>query len=312
MPEDVLKFHCMRIIDQILKLYSSSLSFPKWVKRIKGDSVWRHALVNFSTVLFPLLFRANKVSLRKTDNTQPVIVSLTSFPERIEKVWLTIESLMHQSVSPQKIILWLSKEQFDGLESLPKRLLDLQERGLEIRLVEGDYKSHKKYLYVFKEYPNNYVLLVDDDIIYPSDMISSLLENMAPNRVHCSYGYIVRYNKLGKVLPYLQWKKINGKCEDKELFFGSGGGTLLLPSSLPADILDIHKAIELCPLADDIWLNGMCRMANLSLHKVREGLIFPVKQRSKKTLSSLNLGKNKNDEQLKSFIKDHPNKFPIS
>ena len=36
-----------------------------------------------------------------------IVVSLTTYGNRIHEVYLTIESLLHQTVKPDRIILWL-------------------------------------------------------------------------------------------------------------------------------------------------------------------------------------------------------------
>ena len=48
-----------------------------------------------------------------TNKRKPLlIVSLTSFPERINLAHITISTLLNQSLEPDKIILWLAEEQF--------------------------------------------------------------------------------------------------------------------------------------------------------------------------------------------------------
>src|SRR5574343_906457 len=101
-----------------------------------------------------------------------VIVSLTSFPGRVQDVWIVIECLFRQTFKADKIILWLSESQFNGIE-LPQRLLDQKKRGLEIRFVEDDLKSHKKYIYALNEYKNDYVITVDDDLYYDNQLIEN-------------------------------------------------------------------------------------------------------------------------------------------
>ena len=49
-----------------------------------------------------------------------------------------------------------------------RNCLDQQKRGLTIRFCE-DLKAHKKYYYAFKEYPDDIVITVDDDVIYPQE-----------------------------------------------------------------------------------------------------------------------------------------------
>lgn len=242
----------------------------------------------------------------KLDNNQylvdnrKIIVSLTSFPARIGQVWLVIESILRQQVKPHRIILWLSKEQFSSIDILPQRLLSLQSRGLEIRMVDGDIRSHKKYVYAFKEYPNEYIILIDDDIIYPSNFISELLCGMdMEDRVNCSYGALINYDNKGNMMPYVTWQSITqDKTDDYRFFFGSGGGTMFIPSLLYKDCCNIELSQKLCPLADDIWLNAMCRLQGLKICKVRTGLIFSITKNSSPALYKENVGQGKNDEQL--------------
>lgn len=52
----------------------------------------------------------NKLQPRKSG--EEIIVSLTTFPARISTVWITIETIFRQEVMPDRIVLWLAKEQF--------------------------------------------------------------------------------------------------------------------------------------------------------------------------------------------------------
>ncbi|MCQ2744694.1 MAG: glycosyltransferase family 8 protein, partial [bacterium] len=66
-----------------------------------------------------------------------LIVSLTSFPERIDKIDKTINTLLNQTIKPDKLILWLAYEQFPNRENdLPENLLKLKNYGLEIMWCE--------------------------------------------------------------------------------------------------------------------------------------------------------------------------------
>lgn len=50
------------------------------------------------------------------DSTSNVIISLTSFPQRIDVVYITITTLLKQTFKPGKIMLWLAEEQFPNGE----------------------------------------------------------------------------------------------------------------------------------------------------------------------------------------------------
>lgn len=231
-----------------------------------------------------------------------VIISFTSFPARINDVHLVVRCLKRQTISPAKIILWLSKEQFEGIQ-IPNNLLSLVDNIFQIRYVDGDIRSHKKYFYVLSEFPDSRVVLVDDDIYYPSDMLEGLIKesDLYPDEIICRYGSIMKY-KDGLPLPYNDWWwEISNPSENQNFFFGTGGGVLLRKDLLYQDVLSKHLSQKLTPLADDIWINAMVNLAGTRKRKIKCGLLLPIRRQQIK-LSTENCLNRKNDEQLLSII----------
>lgn len=84
--------------------------------------------------------RRRQEGARVTD----AVISLTTFPRRAPYLWLVIETLLRQSMLPHKIVLYLSREQFPSAADVPATLRPYEEAGiLEIRMVDGDIRSHK-------------------------------------------------------------------------------------------------------------------------------------------------------------------------
>lgn len=299
----------MNFLDKYIYLYSH-LHDRRWVCS-RFFTPFRFALRLFSDKLLLSYFRRKSivVSPRKSD----VIVSLTSFPARIGKVSVVIQCMLRQTISPAKIILWLSKDQFEGVQ-IPHDLLSLQGDIFEIRFVDGDIRSHKKYYYAFKEFPSRQILLVDDDIYYPTDMIEHLLEasKCHPGAVICRYGSIAHFDK-GTILPYNDWwNEVVEECSDSNLFFGSGGGTLLKKDMLHKDVLNIDLALSLTPLADDIWLNAMVNMARTPKFKVKFGSFLPVANTQHIRLCDDNVYHDKNTAQLNRIIQYYQDNFQVN
>src|SRR5690606_32307945 len=112
---------------------------------------------------------------------------------------------------------------------LPKNLVKLQQRGLEIKIVGGtDLRSHKKYFYAMQEYKKSIIITVDDDFIYPLNLIEKLYQNHIryPNNIIANRAISKTY--VNNVLQsYIKWETIKGeKGPSKDIFFTSGGGTL--------------------------------------------------------------------------------------
>lgn len=236
-----------------------------------------------------------------------IIVSLTSFPARINNVWQVIECFQRQSYKPRKIILWLSAEQFPNSDSIPQTLRMRESQDFEIRLVDGDIRSHKKYHYVAKEYADSLVFLVDDDIYYDTQLIERTVKahEEYPDAIICNYAYHIKHDKDGTLLPYNRWARENRASQSDDLFFGSGGGTLFRPSSLHPDLTDIGSALACCPIADDIWLNAMVRLAGKPVVLLRNGDILPIYNRHDVMLYRQNQEQSMNDSQLTAVIQHY-------
>jgi hypothetical protein len=237
-------------------------------------------------------------------NGVKIIVSLTSFPARINSVWMVIESMKRQTKKPSKIILWLSRKQFPNECDIPISILNRQDDLFEIRMVDGDIKSHKKYYYVLQDYPDAFIVTVDDDIFYPSYLIEKLYEKYEmEGGIICSWASRYFINSNGLLAPYNEWPKIEEETSNR-VFFGSGGGTLFPPDSLYEDALKIDLCLQLCPIADDIWLNAMAKLNQTGITYVpvfRNILNIIYLQKTPK-LSSQNVVEGRNDEQIKKII----------
>lgn len=273
------------------KVYSSQVtekdSFRKKIIRFTA----RYA----TNTLMPILYK----SIDKPNNKQSdIIISLTSFPKRIDKTWIVIESILRQTLLPKKIVLTLSKKQFSSEDILPKELKDLKSNGyLEILWTEEDLRSHKKYLYTMTKYPNNIIITIDDDFIYEKTMIENL------------YKYHLLYPRY--IITNLALEKKGDQYDDWEnLLFSikqpcfsimqlGGSGVLYPPFSLHPDALNVDLIKDICPLADDIWLNAMAILNSSKIFKTDYKIYpMPLTIRANEELYKTNVLDKKNDEQI--------------
>ena len=87
--------------------------------------------------------------------THTVTVSLTSYGDRVYSVCYVIYSILMQSVQPNRIILWLSEQEYND-ENLPQSLKDLRSRGVEIAYCP-DYRSYKKIIPTLRKYSEDVI-----------------------------------------------------------------------------------------------------------------------------------------------------------
>ena len=294
------------MVDFFDRLYSSIIIKNHYLEKIKYYSISRFVVRLFANIIIPFYFKlSNNNSAYKIKESvktkKRVIVSLTSFPTRINKVWLVIESILRQSHKPDKIILWLSKEQFSSLDSLPKNLTSLKKRGLQIRLCDDDLRSHKKYYYAFKEFPDDIVITIDDDIIYSPKLLTNLilLNNNFPESICCNHASEILI-EAEQLCSYDKWNNVDIKVTNTNKLMPIGvGGVLYPPNSLIDRVFDIDVFSNYCFLADDIWLNIMARLKKTKVSKSSyKSHYLPIMYKSNKTLNYRNIDEGMNDKQL--------------
>ena len=230
-----------------------------------------------------------------------VIVSLTTFGSRIEKVYLTIESIMQGVVKPNRIILWLAKDEFN-METIPSTLLKQKERGLQIEFCE-DIRSYKKLIPTLKKYPEACVATIDDDVMYEIDFLDKLL------RTHKQHPKNVLVKE---VLSYIHWPHVANDAEiETPYIIGIGVGGILYPAhSLHEEVLNQEAFMKLCPYGDDIWFYAMAIMNKAktlkSITNHVDGDFVDIYDESLETLSIQNtsIENNRNDKQFKAVF-DH-------
>lgn len=254
------------------------------------------------------LFPKKNKGIRNRHARRKIIISLTTIPDRIDKVWITVESLLRQTYKPDQIILWLAQDEFEGIE-LPDKLKQQMKRGLAIRYCDN-LRSYKKFYYTAVENPQAYIVTVDDDIIYAEGMLEKLLKayKKNPGSIICTRSHWITMRN-GRVLPYDNWVNFNKRKKIPEYpaygnFFTSGGGTLLPIFMMDKRLFEKDIFMEIAPTADDVWLNFCAWVSGLKIKNVDGilGHVILIKSSSKKGLSLVNLKKNNNDEQIKKVI----------
>lgn len=287
----------MNRLDLFTKIYGRlhNYGMPFWVM-----TPIRRVVRGLANKVLPKYLSQPNSHIARVENN--LIVSLTSFPARIKNVWQVVECLKRQTVLPEKIILWLSEEQFPNEKSIPDSLRIEEDDIFEIRLVAGDIRSHKKYLYAFQEYPEKTIITCDDDVYYDSKLIEYLLNASIryPGCIIANYANQIQYTKDGVLCDYRQWRSNVKEYESKNLIQIGIGGVLYPPHCLNSLAFNNEVFQAVAPLADDIWLNAMARLNHTPVVKAPGNrLVLPIVDGSP-TLTSVNNGaENMNDVQIR-------------
>lgn len=188
-----------------------------------------------------------------------IVVSLTTHGSRIQTVCFAVESVFFQTNKPDRVVLYLNRDEFSSAD-LPLLLRRQMDRGLEIRYVK-DIGPHTKLLPALKEFPEAVIITVDDDYMYPFDMVERLVASHRkyPAAVCCNHSRELKFDTPSKLAAYDTFPM----CFPKEntlslnLLAEGFGGILYPPHSLSDTVFDERLIAELSPHADDLWFKAM-------------------------------------------------------
>lgn len=225
-----------------------------------------------------------------------LVVSLTSFSQRIDSAYLVIETLFNQTLRADRIVLWLAEEEFPRREAdLPLALVSQCTRGLEIRYTR-DLGPYKKIIPALAAYPGSLIVTVDDDILYPVDMLEKLYRSYLanPNAIHSNRVHQMKFAGQRKLAPYRTWNRPTQQdlC-DLTIFPTGVAGVLYFPGCFHEDVSDETLFMNLSPAADDIWLKAMSLMQNVKCqstvdYRDWQTQFLPIQGSNARALKTLN------------------------
>lgn len=247
--------------------YSQQLNFD--VNAIKGKLDLAINTINNATLQ---IFSAVRTAAPTCEGGESgLIVSLTTLPHRLNLVHYAIESILSQTIRPGRICLWLT-EKIDLRKAMTPELKALQSRGLEIRQVE-DVGPHTKLIFALKEFPDKSIVTVDDDIVYPINMLQYLWDqhHRFPKAIICNWARELAFDSNGIVKGVRSGKLLTppileSEIEQERAFQASPNmlalpygtsGVLYPPGSLHENVFNVSLFKKLCPKEDDIWFKAM-------------------------------------------------------
>ena len=239
-----------------------------------------------------------------------VVVSMATHADRFYEAYMAIESIMQQTIKPNRIILNVAKEEFEG-KPIPPALRMQQKRGLEINYCE-DYWSFKKIIPTLRRFPEAIIITVDDDCLYNPDLLENMIicYKQDPKAIWGNRIHEITFNDKHEVKSYMDWnwRIANTDATSINYFITSVGGVLYPPHSLYKDVERDDIFMSICKTNDDIWCYVMAVLEGTPIKKVHthsnfgEDYIF-VEDVKDSALNKINTANGahfcKNDEIIK-------------
>ena len=296
-----------KMFKQIEHLFGIKINYKQKIKRDIDNDKLQKQINEFK-----------ETGVTKEKRNPRLIVSITSFEQRMYDIHFALYSLLNQTLKPDEIILWLGENEFPHKEGdLPQSVLSLKNNGLTIKWCK-DIGPYTKLIPALKEYPDDIIVTADDDIYYPGKFLELLYGAYLkePQYIHCHRVHKITFDQNKNVQKYSKWIRQASNIEPSFCNFLTGaGGVLYPPDSLYKDALNEELFLKLSPTADDIWFWAMAVLNNTRINVIKNNIAvlhFTNIERElglngERILYRKNDIGGGNDKQLKNIFKYYPN-----
>jgi hypothetical protein len=226
--------------------------------------VIRNALMRFRRMTPARLYqdhaRARKL-LREAPATRPpsaerperLVVTLTTVPERMDRLAPVLRSLLDQTVAADRIVL--ARPEVSRRSGQPYPRLDPPFPGVDV-LDCADEGPATKLLPALKAEPDAAILVVDDDVIYPQDFIAQMLDwhRKLPKAAIGWRGWRIVPGRHPKRFPHV-FATALAAPEPVDILLGTWG-YLIPPGAFDAAVHDFSGYPDGVRFVDDVWFAG--------------------------------------------------------
>lgn len=198
-----------------------------------------------------------------------IYVSITCIDSRIGSLKSILDSILHQTMSADKIYLYLSNHPHlldNGIKyyRLPREIKQLEEQNKIEIVYTQNTGPYRKLLPCLKEHfeENCVIITADDDTMYPPDWIETLVtafKKEGCDKVIAYRGHKIKLKKKAsgqlEIMPYKEWKSGTTDSTDCLLNFPTGkDGVLYSPKFFDSDVV-FNSEIYLgkCKSRCDVW-----------------------------------------------------------
>jgi len=226
----------------------------------------------------------------------PVIVSLTTIPSRMDKVHITLRSILTQTQRPEKLLLWINEK---DQNNIPSSIQNLVGDVLELHFTPHT-SSHKKLIPTLINHPERVIVTCDDDLIYEATWLEKLYKSHLkyPNDIICNKIRQIAFDENNKLEDYKKWLYKDPNDTIKNMAIGAGG-ILYPPKSLHELITNYELALKLAPKNDDLWFKAMALLNHTTVRPADEITteFLPIYGTQKISLKKINVDQNFNVNQ---------------
>jgi len=182
-----------------------------------------------------------------------LVVTLTTVPERMDRLTPVLHSLLDQTVHADRIVL--ARPDVSRRSGQPYPQLHPAVPGVDV-IAATDEGPATKLLPALLAEPNAAILVVDDDVIYPRDFIAQMLDwhRRLPQAAIGWRGWRIVPGVHPKSFPHIFATALK-EPEPVDILLGTWG-YLVPPGALDAAVHDFTGYPPGVRFVDDVWFSG--------------------------------------------------------
>lgn len=228
-------------------------------------------------------------------------VSITTHKKRLAFCVEPLKTILNQNFKADSTTLYLSEQLRN---EIPQELNALTEFGLTIRFV-SDIGPATKLIPALRDYPEDCLITLDDDILYPPDTVLNLVETFERHLdgIVCHNARVYEPGKEYRRLRKVWASKSKTKRTFKFIPLGNLG-VLYPPGSLHPDVTKTGEMYAITPYNDDFWFWIMCLRKDTKIRLAEPCSIVKTDTGAPDALWSIN--RNHNDGRLNALISHYP------
>jgi cellulose synthase/poly-beta-1,6-N-acetylglucosamine synthase-like glycosyltransferase len=255
-------------------------------------------------------FIRETLAANRTFDNRRVIVSLSTVPDRIDKLGPTLQSLLKQTRPPDEIVLAIPE--FSIREQRPYVVPEYISRLPRVRILRcrEDWGPATKFIAAVQEElaagrQNTLIMVIDDDRIYPRDALETYLHyrEQLPDAALCFRGAA-----MPSTLDWDDAKMIYGKDlrEPRPVAVITGCGSYFIqPKFFDESLWDYSGAPSVAFYIDDIWISACLSCRGVKRYVVPASAMMRSVRRQRRTVSLNKIhGRQKLNNETIAFFKD--------
>lgn len=184
-----------------------------------------------------------------------IIVSCTTTKKRLRLFNLMLDSMVHQSLPADLILLNLDKEEFLSKRDFEERLGRTLPAPFKVNLTTdlGPYTKLLPALDFLGK--SGFLITVDDDVIYSPFLIERLcsFKTRYPEAIIATRARKTAKNIFGKSMSYDLWPPVREFVYDQAIIPLGVGGVCYAKKNLDTDLLLDPASQQICRSNDDLW-----------------------------------------------------------